>query len=133
MSGFSFNFRKQFADAVERGEKLQTIRCRRKDGRTPKPGDRVTLFSGMRTAYCRRLGESVVVECFPVHLDLTDLSQRIIVSNGIRLHIGEAESFARLDVFKSALEMLRWFRETYAYAPAFDGFCATDGVGWPPD
>lgn len=123
MSGFSFSFRKQFAGAVERGEKLQTIRQRRKDGRVPKPGDRVTLFTGMRTVYCRRLGESVVVECFPVHLDLEELGRRVIVSNGIRLHVGEAESFAKLDGFSGAWEMLNWFRETYKPATAFDGFC----------
>lgn len=123
MSGFSFNFRSQFAEAVERGEKLQTIRQRRKDGRVPKPGDRVTLFTGMRTAYCRRLGESVIVDCFPIHMDLEELGRRVIVSNGIRLHIGEAESFAKLDGFKSALEMLEWFRQTYRPADAFDGFC----------
>lgn len=123
MSGFAFNFRTQFADKVERGEKLQTIRQRRKDGRTPKPGDRVMLFTGMRTASCRRLGESVVVECFPVHLDLEELGRRVIVSNGIRLHVGEAEAFAKLDGFSGAWEMLDWFRETYKPATAFDGFC----------
>lgn len=123
MSGFAFNFRTQFAGPVERGEKLQTIRQRRKDGRVPKPGDRVTLFTGMRTAYCRKLGESSVVDCFPVYMDLEDLGQRAIISNGVRMHMGEANSFAKLDGFSSAIEMLRWFRETYRPADSFDGFC----------
>jgi hypothetical protein len=123
VSGFSFSFRKQFADRVERGEKLQTIRPRRKDGRMPKPGDKVSLFTGMRTAYCRRLGSSTVVEAFPVYLDLDELGARMIVINGMRLNFGEAEAFAKLDGFQNAREMIEWFRGTYPGAGAFNGFC----------
>lgn len=122
MSGFVFSFRKQFADAVERGEKLQTIRQRRKDGRVPKPGDRVTLFTGMRTAYCRRLGKSTVTEAFPVHLDL-ERGDWLFIVNGVRLNFAESEAFAKLDGFRSALEMIEWFRDTYPDDGAFDGFC----------
>ena len=51
----ALNFRAEFADAVERGEKCQTIRAYRKDGRNPKPGDTLHLYTGMRTRACRRL------------------------------------------------------------------------------
>ena len=122
MSGFTFNFKKQFAPLVERDEKLQTIRQRRKDGRTPKPGDRAHLYTGLRTCGARKLGERVVVDCVTVHFDLEDIGARAIVSNGVRLNFGEAERFAKLDGFHSALQMLEWFRETYR-TPAFDGFC----------
>lgn len=123
MSGFVFSFRKQFADRVASGEKLQTIRGRRKDGRMPKAGDKVSLFSGMRTAYCRRLGTSTVTEAFPVYLDLDELGARTIVVNGVRLNFGEAEAFAKLDGFKNAREMIEWFRDTYRGAGDFNGFC----------
>jgi len=122
VASFTFSFRKQFADRVASGEKLQTIRGRRKDGRMPKPGDRVLLFSGMRTAYCRRLGESTVVEAFPVYLDL-ERGDWLIVVNGTRLDFSESEAFAKLDGFQSACEMIDWFRATYPGESAFNGFC----------
>ena len=123
MSGFIFNFRKQFTGAVEGGAKLQTIRQNRKDGRVPKPGDALYLWTGLRTASARKLGERKCVECFPVYFDLDDIGSCIVVSNGIRLHVGEANSFAKLDGFDSATQMLEWFRATYAPASSFAGFC----------
>lgn len=54
-----FNFQKQFADAVERGEKRQTIRARRKI--RPKIGQIAYLYTGARTKACRKLGESKII------------------------------------------------------------------------
>jgi hypothetical protein len=116
------NFQKQFAPLIERDEKRQTIRQRRRDGKTPKPGETLHLYTGLRTHAARKLGERTVVECFPVHFDLEELGARVVVVNGIRLHVGEADAFARLDGFQNAQEMLGWFRKTYK-TPAFDGFC----------
>ena len=48
----AYNFQKQFADAVERGEKRQTIRAPRRDGRHAKVGDKLQLYTGMRTKQC---------------------------------------------------------------------------------
>lgn len=116
------NFRQQFAPLIERDEKRQTIRKTRADGKTPKPGETVYLYTGLRTKQVRKLGERIVVESFHVHMDLEDLSARCIVSNGVRLHLGEADAFARLDGFDSALQMLQWFKKTHQ-ENAFDGFC----------
>ena len=55
----ALNFKKQFADKVERGEKRQTIRALRADGRNPQPGQTLFLYTGMRTKSCRKLGEAV--------------------------------------------------------------------------
>lgn len=51
----ALNFQKQFAPLVESGEKRQTIRAYRKDGRDPKVGDKLYLFTGLRTKASRRL------------------------------------------------------------------------------
>ncbi len=51
----SLNFQARFAPLVESGEKRQTIRAYRKDGRDPKRGDKLYLFTGMRTKACRPL------------------------------------------------------------------------------
>ena len=53
----ALNFQKQFAPKVESGEKRQTIRALRKDGRDPKTGDTLYLYTGMRTKSCRKLRE----------------------------------------------------------------------------
>ena len=54
-----------FVDKVESGEKRQTIRAYRKDGRDPKPGDPLYLFTGMRTTACRRLVVAPGVDITP--------------------------------------------------------------------
>lgn len=122
MSGFIFNFRKQFAARVKSGEKLQTIRKSRKDGRKPAPGDTLYLWTGLRTAYAKRLVTRACIECFHVYMDLESLNMRIVVSNGVRLSHGEADSFARLDGFENSMQMLTWFRDTYK-EESFNGFC----------
>jgi hypothetical protein len=118
---FLFNFKSRFASLVESGAKLQTVRAHRKDGKIPNAGDIAKLYTGLRTREARLLKEAKVFECFPVHFDL-EKGQRAIISNGIRLHAGEMNSFARLDGFEHSTEMLDWFESTYQ-TNEFDGFC----------
>lgn len=127
-SSFVYNFRKQFAPKILSGEKAQTIRQNRKDGRVPKAGDTLRFFTGMRIAYCKKLGASIVTDCFPVYLDLSDIHARVMVVNGDRLGFGEMERFAKLDGFPSAIAMLCWFKATYKDLSAFHGFC----IQWRP-
>jgi len=63
-------FKKQFAEMIESGAKCQTIRAYRKDGRNPKPGDTLYLYTGLRTKQCRKL-KDVICENVS-HLDITD-------------------------------------------------------------
>jgi hypothetical protein len=121
MSGFLFNFQKRFAPAVESGEKLQTIRANRKDNRRPKAGDTAHLWTGLRTNKARLLGRRRVIECLSIHIDFEEMGARLIVVDGHRLDFEEAQTFARADGFESALQMIKWFRDTYK-ADAFDGF-----------
>jgi len=52
----ALNYHKQFAPAIEAGQKLQTIRAMRK---VPvKAGDTLYHYTGMRTKACRLLGVS---------------------------------------------------------------------------
>lgn len=123
MSTFLFNFKAQFAPAVEGGTKLQTIRHRRKDGRQPHAGDIAKLYTGLRTSKARLLREAPVVDCFPLNIDLGEMASRRIISNGIRLNIGEGNSFAQLDGFEDSQDMIAWFKKTYPGMGWFEGFC----------
>ena len=119
----ALNFQKQFADAVESGKKLQTIRAYRKDKRDPKPGDTLYLYTGMRTKQCRKLGE---VECKDVkHFALTvrgpsgnvNMTLNCGFAFGSLSGGGQFRSrmtrLARADGFASAEEMVKWFEKTH--------------------
>ena len=103
------NFQKRFAAAVESGEKCQTIRAYRKDGRDPKVGDTLYLFTGMRTKQCRRLGEAV---CTSVHRFQLTRSRRMCIYDDFDEDETTA-SIAEKDGFGCEAEMLDWFDKTH--------------------
>jgi hypothetical protein len=59
-------FQKQFAGKVVSGEKKQTIRAYRK--RPFKVGDKLQLYTGLRTKACRKLGEAVCISARDVEI-----------------------------------------------------------------
>lgn len=104
----ALNFRAEFADAVERGEKCQTIRAYRKDGRNPKPGDTLHLYTGMRTRACRLLA---VRRCTAVKPVLIVESYALVAGETLE---GDAlERFAKADGFDGWSDMSRWFERTH--------------------
>lgn len=100
----ALSFKRQFADLVESGQKRQTIRARRQDGRDPKPGDKLFLFFGLRTKGCRRLGEAVCINTAAVLID----RYRIVLGASEMTPAGE-EALARADGFETAADLRRWF------------------------
>jgi hypothetical protein len=126
---FNFNFREEFAPKVEAGEKVQTIRLNRRDGRNPRPGDRVQLFSGLRTARTRRIGAGQVTACLRVYIELGEASTHVTRIDGVNLSADEAESFAKIDGFESAKQMREFFRKQYEPMRELEGFC----VRWTLD
>jgi len=109
----AINFQKQFADAVQAGEKCQTIRAIRKDKRLPcKPGDTIALYTGMRTKACRKL---IDVECIAV-LPIEIQSAVVRIEDGW-IRFGEdgrdLDEFARADGFANWFEMSSWFLKTH--------------------
>lgn len=65
----ALNFKKQFAPMVINGSKTHTIRAYRKDGRNPKEGDMLYLYTGMRTKGCKKLKEVVCTEIKMVDIE----------------------------------------------------------------
>jgi hypothetical protein len=117
----ALNFQKQFADAVQDGFKRRSIRAPRKDGRDPKKGQALQLYTGMRTKVCRKLGDSIVARVRPVVIDHTG-----ITLDGKPLYAGDAPAyqggpdaerydgdFARADGFDSFTDMADWFAKAH--------------------
>lgn len=118
----ALNFQKQFAEAVESGNKCQTIRAYRKDGRDPKVGDTLYLYYGMRTTQCRKLGEA---ECSDVRGILIQRPWIQIVSDDPALP-ADPDMIARDDGFQDFGAMLDWFEKTHGLP--FNGIL----IRWEP-
>lgn len=118
----ALNFKAQFADDVVAGKKRQTIRARRKDGRDPKPGDILFLYTGMRTKACRKLGEAVCKSVEPVRIERAapGAPPYPIVGDNEEWWPGDKRNpsatelyFAQRDGFKNWEEMWRWFESVH--------------------
>lgn len=101
---FVLNFKKQFVPAIESGAKKQTIRAIRKDGRQPKIGDMLRLYTGMRTKYCRWIADAICTDVDPVKIDNAG-----VYLNGLPPHPSQ---FAHADGFESFDDMRAWFGKT---------------------
>ena len=58
-----------FIDKILSGEKRQTIRRAGVKWGSVKVGDKLTLYTGLRTKECRKLGEAVVESITPITID----------------------------------------------------------------
>lgn len=102
----AFNFKPQFCGPVERREKTQTIRQTRR----AKVGDRIQLYTGMRTAKCRKLtAEDPVCVC----VDYVAIRPDGLTVGDVRKHPRDRDDFARADGFKDYADMHKWFSEQY--------------------
>ena len=107
-----FNFQKQFAPAVESGEKRQTIRARRKN--RPQVGQTAFLYTGTRTKACRKLGEHIIQGVHEIVIG----SRGIIFSPNDATEYTESDAgmldyFAKEDGFENWKAMRDWFKETH--------------------
>lgn len=111
----AFNFQQRFKPMILSGRKHHTIRAERKDGRRPKPGERLHLFCGMRTKAIERLADPTCTKVADIRLDL---SRDLLYIEGhghvfkldiwieeTLLDLDEAESLAFHDGFDSLAEM----------------------------
>ncbi len=115
----ALNFQARWADSVRTGRKRQTIRAPRKDGRDPKPGDTLYLYTGMRTKACRLLA---VRRCRSARRVKITKHGVMFPFDGDQFRAGtwRADEFARADGFADFDEMLGWFREHHGLP--FRGF-----------
>ena len=112
-------FQARFANAVESGEKQQTIRAYRKDKRDPKVGDRLFLYTGLRQKGARKLGEGIVTSAEAVMLAPTFSRANCWTVGGNALTRAERREMAHRDGFTDATEMRAWFEK--AHGLPFEG------------
>ena len=110
MATFLINFKPQFLPMIESGAKRQTIRRHREDGRRMQPGDKLRLYTGLRTRKARCVREAVVKRCRSIRLDIPGL---LLIVDGERLGIGPCIEFALADGFSSFAEFCAFFRDQY--------------------
>ncbi len=105
----ALNFKKEFADAVESGEKTQTIR--RVWKRPIKKGDTLYLRVGMRTSNGRRLRKVVCLGVTPVRITRYDI---LVKGSGPQFRgYVIPDQFAQKDGFVSANAFFAFFRKQY--------------------
>ena len=107
-------FKKQFADLVERGRKRQTIRAKRRDGKNPHPGEKLFLYTGLRTKSCKKLGEAVCRSVSEISIDPYGIN-----ISGQWLSITERDVVAMDDGFDDFTEMVKFFRKTHEIFPFY--------------
>ena len=103
-----------FVDKVAAREKRRTIR---KSARC-KVGDKIQLYTGMRTKSCRKLVEAdaVCTRVAPIKI----VSDDFLLCHGYGQTPNAREGLAKLDGFTSYKEMADWFDEKYGLP--FEGY-----------
>jgi len=107
----ALNFKAQFADAVESGMKRQTIRATRK--RPINVGDKLYLYTGMRTKQCRKLGEAVCRAAVPLTMQLHAGDFYRFKLAGRVMTTFEKDSLALADGFRDFDRLAAWFEQTH--------------------
>jgi hypothetical protein len=103
------NFKKRFADDVKSGLKCQTIRALRKDGRNPKSGQTLYLYTGLRTKGCEKLREVLCKNVTALHI-----GEHFTVVKGVyAFEPSEIETFARADGFMNGNEFFDFFKKEH--------------------
>ena len=104
----AYNFQAQFAPDVEAGRKRQTIRAPRKNDGHAKPGDKLQLYTGMRTKDCRLLRKAVCHDAFPILIE----ADKIWTFHPQELHT-DLEGWAKRDGFSCWADMKAFFEGQY--------------------
>ncbi|MBX3736702.1 MAG: ASCH domain-containing protein [Candidatus Didemnitutus sp.] len=112
----AYNFKGQFADAVESGRKPHTIRPRRK--RPTRVGDTLYLYTGMRTKKCRLLRTATCRKVTPIAIYTSGCSG-LVKLNGREMPHRELHRLAIADGFFGIPEFLDFFADNYG--PNFEG------------
>ena len=106
-----------FIDKILSGEKRQTIRKAGPKWAKVKVGDKLTLYTGLRTKGCRKLGEAEVESIEDIEIEMFDLvdgtRMYCIELNRHGLPDAKIIPLAKADGFKDLGSFLDFFQDHY--------------------
>ena len=104
-----------FIDKILSGEKRQTIRRASPKWKNVKVGDKLTLYTGLRSKQCRKLGEAVV-DCIT---DVAFCGEGLIcpIAQGRWLTEDEVDELVRRDGFGDVYDFWKFFDAHYPERP----------------
>lgn len=137
----AYSFQPQFAEPIIAGTKRQTIR-RPGKRRHARPGERLQLYTGMRTKQCRKIGDAVCEGVFEIALDLRMIRGFSITSRSAGVNFGNPlealtthpitpprfksfDAFARADGFADWAALKAFFEQHHPGVDQFEGFLIT--------
>lgn len=113
----ALNFKRQFVEQIRDGDKTQTIRKPRRDGRPhAKVGDTIRLYTGMRTKACELIGEATVTRIDTIWMDAVSMKlngKPVYATLATRHDPPTDNEFARADGFDGFTDMADWFEDTH--------------------
>lgn len=112
----AISFKKQHAGKVESGKKLMTIRKTKR----AKAGDKLQLYTGMRTRGCRKLRDAVCIA-----VDSVSITPNGPFFGQPGWWPKDRDVFAERDGFPSYAEMYAFFRSEYGMGESdyiFNGY-----------
>lgn len=99
----AFNFT-VFVDQIKDGRKRQTIR---KKARC-KPGDKLQLYTGMRSSLCTKIGDAICKSVSEIVIDVD-----YVAVDGFRLASGDVIDLAQRDGFSGPIAFKGFFLDKY--------------------
>ena len=103
-----------FIDKILSGEKRQTIRRNSPKWANVKVGDKLTLYTRLRTKQCRKLGEAVVESITPITLQSVNCWIEAHTPLGdFLLSLSDLQDLAHRDGFESLRDFFMFFCKTY--------------------
>lgn len=106
-----------FIDKILSGEKRQTIRRASPKWANVKAGDKLTLYTGLRTKKCRKLGEAIVKKIWEVKFYEEGLIGAITCEGEYWLTTNEITRLAKLDGFDDVYDFWNFFDAHYSERP----------------
>lgn len=107
----AYSFKPRFEDAIREGWKTQTIRRAR--DRHARPGEMIQLYTGMRTAHCRKICPDVrCTEVMKILISFDgDGGIDRIDTDGVPVR--DLDAFALRDGFRDADDMAEFWRSEH--------------------
>jgi hypothetical protein len=125
-----YNFQKRFAPKVESGEKLQTIRRRRKY--PTRAGETPYLYSGLRTKAPRKLRDDNPKCTNVLPIEIHEERAKLKVKVGPEwLSESELDAFALADGFADARDFHLFWSKVHGLRPS-DPLIGFDLIQWEP-